>query len=161
ATRTSNTRSGTPNWRPTGSRTFGGIDDGGAGSIATHGRSSRSKKTTRHVVEITRPLALASCAECAPAARSQCRPRSSAGSACVSRAWPVGSRKRGRLRRAFNDFTGSRREHGLNGLDGLLDLLVRHLLYAVRVLHLHLARHQQRKYFNVHGRLIARDLFNC
>ena len=61
---------------------------------------------------------------------------------------PLGSRERGRLRRAFNDFhrlTGSRREHGLDGLDGLLDLLVRHLLYAVRVLYLHLARHQQRK----------------
>src|SRR5262249_59240400 len=39
-----------------------------------------------HVVEMTRPLALASCAECAPAARSQCRPRSSAGSAC---AWTI------------------------------------------------------------------------
>jgi len=35
-TRTSSTRSGTPKWRPTGSRTFGGIDDGGAGSIAPH-----------------------------------------------------------------------------------------------------------------------------
>src|SRR5215831_4929146 len=34
ATRTSSTRSGTPKWRPTDSRTFGGIDDGGAGSIA-------------------------------------------------------------------------------------------------------------------------------
>src|SRR5262249_44823120 len=30
ATRTSSTRSGTPKWRPTGSRTFGGIDDDGA-----------------------------------------------------------------------------------------------------------------------------------
>jgi hypothetical protein len=55
ATRTSSTRSGTPKCRPTGSRTFGGTDDGGAGSIAPHGRSSRSKKTTRHIVEITRP----------------------------------------------------------------------------------------------------------
>src|SRR6516165_5743866 len=47
ATRTSSTRSGTPKWRPTDSRTFGGTDDGGAGSIAPHRRSSRSKKTTR------------------------------------------------------------------------------------------------------------------
>src|SRR5262249_20565580 len=56
ATRTSSTPSDTPKWRPTDSRIFGGTDDGGAGSIAPPGRSSRSKKTTRHVVEITRPL---------------------------------------------------------------------------------------------------------
>ena len=75
----------------------------------------------------------------------------------------LGSRERGRLRRAFNDFrrlTGSRREHGLDGLDGLLDLLVRHLLYAVRVLYLHLARHEQREYFEIHARLVTSDLFN-
>src|SRR5262249_13350725 len=65
-TRTSSTRSGTPKWHLTDSRTFGGTDDGVAGSIAPHGRSSRSKKTTRYIVEITRPLAVASCAECAP-----------------------------------------------------------------------------------------------
>src|SRR5262249_49170593 len=81
--RTFSTPYDTPKWRPTDSRIFGETDDGGAGCIATHGKSSRSKKTTRHVVEITRPLVLASCAECAPAARSQCRPRSSAGSACA------------------------------------------------------------------------------
>src|SRR6516165_6646988 len=38
-TRTSSTPSGTPKWRPTGSRTFGGTDHGGAGSIAPQGRS--------------------------------------------------------------------------------------------------------------------------
>src|SRR6516165_4645854 len=68
-TRTSSTPSGTPTWRQTGSRTFGGIDDGGAGSIAPHGRSSRSKRTTRHIVEITRPAAMAPCAPSAPASR--------------------------------------------------------------------------------------------
>src|SRR5262249_28834045 len=88
-TRTSSTPSEIPKWRQTDSRIFGGTDDGGAGSIAPHGRSSRWKKTTRHIVEITRPLAVASCAECAPAARSQCRPRSSAGSAC---AWTIAFR---------------------------------------------------------------------
>src|SRR5215472_6554089 len=67
ATGTSSTRSGTPKWRPTDSRTFGGTDDGGAGSIAPHGRSSRSKRTTRHIVEITRPAAVGPCAPCAPA----------------------------------------------------------------------------------------------
>src|SRR5262249_8118573 len=48
-TRTFSTRSGTPKWRPTDSRIFGGTDDGGAGSIAPHGRSSHSKNTTRHI----------------------------------------------------------------------------------------------------------------
>jgi integrase len=36
------TPSGTPTWRPTGSRTFGGTDDRGAGSIAPHGRRATS-----------------------------------------------------------------------------------------------------------------------
>src|SRR6516162_9437215 len=40
-TRTSSTPSGTPTWHPTGSRTFGGTDDGRAGSIVLHGRSSK------------------------------------------------------------------------------------------------------------------------
>src|SRR5215471_10761018 len=33
-----NRRSGTPNWRPTGSRIFGGTNEDGAGSIAPHGK---------------------------------------------------------------------------------------------------------------------------
>jgi hypothetical protein len=42
----------------------------------------------------------------------------------------------------FRRLTGSRREHGLDGLDGLLDLLVGHRLDDVPVvLDLHLARH--------------------
>ena len=36
-----------------------------------------SKKTTRHIVEVTHPLALASCAECAPSGRLPCRPPAS------------------------------------------------------------------------------------
>ena len=83
-TRTSSTPSGTPKWRPTDSRIFGGTDDSGAGFITPHGRSSRSK-TTRHIVEITRPLAVASCAECAPSGRLP-RPAASAGSWAWERA---------------------------------------------------------------------------
>src|SRR5262249_48550817 len=41
---TSSTPSGTPKWRPTDSRIFGGTDDGGAGFIAQHGRSSLRRK---------------------------------------------------------------------------------------------------------------------
>src|SRR5262249_48127738 len=58
----------------------------------------------------------------------------------------LGSRECGRLRRPFNDFrrlTGSRREHGLDKLDGLLDLLVAHRLDSPAALDLHCARHQQ------------------
>src|SRR5262245_9170009 len=166
-TRTFSTRSGTPKWRPTASKTFGETDNG---------ESRIALRIPRHVHEITRSRAMASCAAsaCAPSARPRCQPPSSAGSACAlwALAWPP-AQPQGmacwepearQAPRAFNDFrrlTGSRREHGLDELDGLLDLLVRHLLYAVRVLYLHLARHQQRKYFDVRGRLIARDLFNC
>jgi hypothetical protein len=49
----------------------------------------------------------------------------------------LGSRERGRLRRPFNDFrrlTGLSREHILNGLDGLLDLLIRKRLNSLRML---------------------------
>ena len=69
-----------------------GLTMAGAGSTAPHGRSSRSKKTTRHIVEITRPLAVGPCAACAPAARSQYRPPSSAGSACAWEAQAPGER---------------------------------------------------------------------
>ena len=60
-------------------------------------------------------------------------------------------RARGRHRQARDDFrfplnhlrrlTGSRREHGLDGLDGLLDLLVAHRLDAPAAVHLHFPRH--------------------
>src|SRR5262249_56881456 len=75
----------------------------------------------------------------------------------------LGSRECGRLRRAFNDFrrlTGSRREHGLDGLDGLLDLLVAHRLDAPAVLDFHFARHQKRKNLEVRGRLVTSDLLD-
>src|SRR6266487_5819031 len=74
-----------------------------------------------------------------------------------------GGRKCGTLRRAFNDFwrlTGSLREHGLDGLDGLLDLLVGHRLNPLALLDFQLARHQQRKYFEVRGRLGTSDLLD-
>ena len=174
-TRTSNTPSGTPTWRPTDSRTFGGTDDGGAGSTAPHGRSSRSKKTTRHIVEITRPLAVASCAECAPSGRPPCGLQHQSVGLVLGlgqwrtlqrslRGWPVGSRKRGRLRRAFNDFrrlTGSRREHGLDELDGLLDLLVAHSLDAPRMFNFHIPRAQPCQQLAVSRRLVLAHLGNC
>src|SRR5215831_5181120 len=51
-------------------------------------RSSHSKKTTRHIVEITRPLAVGPCVACAPSGRLPCRPPASAGSwACERSPW--------------------------------------------------------------------------
>src|SRR5262245_26310875 len=47
ATRTSSTRSGTPKWRRIASRTFGGTDDGGAGSMAI--RKTLCSKRTRRI----------------------------------------------------------------------------------------------------------------
>jgi Phage integrase family len=84
-TRTFNTRSGTPKWRPTDSRTFGGTDDG---------ESRIAPRIPRHVHEITRSRAMASCAAsaCAPSARPRCQPPSSAGSACAWEARAPGER---------------------------------------------------------------------
>src|SRR6516162_10183822 len=80
------------------------------------------------------------------------------------RGWPVGNRERGRLRRAFNDFrrlTGSRREHGLDELDGLLDLLVAHSLEAPRMFNFHIPRAQQCQQLAVSCRLSLAHLGDC
>ena len=84
-TRTFSTRSGTPTWHPTASRTFGGTDNG---------ESRIAPRIPRHVHEITRSRAMASCASlaCAPSARPRCRPPSSAGSACAWEARAPGER---------------------------------------------------------------------
>src|SRR5215831_16149098 len=54
-------------------------------------RSSHSKKTTRHIVEITRPLAVGPCVACAPSGRPRCRPPASLCS------WVWENRAAGRL----------------------------------------------------------------
>src|SRR6516162_777945 len=183
-TRTFSTPSDTPKWRPTDSKTFGGTDDGGAGSITparkivpfekddapyhrdhspTGGRTLRALRS-RGPMPANRHLSRPDIVRSGASRRRHALPRLALlrpdrsidlhhqpvrlALALWLKPSPdglcLGSREYGRLHRAFNDFrrlTGSRREHGLDGLDGLLDLLVRHLLYAVRVLHLHLARH--------------------
>src|SRR6516164_6693470 len=74
-TRTFSTRSGTPTWRQTGSRTFGGTDDDGAGE--------NSDDAWREVTSRAITCAVGACSACAPADRSRCQPPSSAGSACA------------------------------------------------------------------------------
>src|SRR5262245_47280125 len=73
-TRTSSTRSGTPKWRPTASRTFGGADDDGgrqvlaACSIKLAARRSATEPPRR---EVTSPQAMAPCPACAPSGRDK------------------------------------------------------------------------------------------
>src|SRR5215469_6203933 len=57
-----------------------GLTMAGQESIAPARKILPLEKTTRHIVEITRPLAVASCAECAPSGRLPCRPPALAGS---------------------------------------------------------------------------------
>src|SRR5262249_24315848 len=86
-TRTFSTRSGTPKWRPTGSKIFGGTDDDGGRQVLA---ASYSSPYGAAPPSITSPQTTARASSaCAPAARSQCRPRSSAGSAC---AWTIAFR---------------------------------------------------------------------
>ena len=81
-TRTFSTRSGTPTWRQTGSRTFGGTDDDGAGE--------NSDDAWREVTSRAITCAVGACSAYAPADQSRCQPPSSAGSACAlwALAWP-------------------------------------------------------------------------
>src|SRR5262249_35727914 len=81
-TRTFSTRSGTPTWRQTGSRTFGGTDDDGAGE--------NSDDAWREVTSRAITCAVGACSACAPADQSRYQPPSSAGSACAlwALAWP-------------------------------------------------------------------------
>src|SRR6516165_1353148 len=85
ATKTFSTPSGTPNWRPTDSKTFGGTD-------APARAGTAAADTTRwDYREITRSAAMAHASSaCAPSARPRCQPPSSAGSACAlwALAWP-------------------------------------------------------------------------
>src|SRR6516225_9915166 len=76
----------------------------------------------------------------------------------------LGSRECRRLRRPFNDFrrlTGLLREHGLDGLDGLLDLLVAHGLDTAAVVQRHLPRHQENQQLNEPGGLRSQHLVDC
>src|SRR5262245_50700771 len=139
-TRTSSTRSDTPKWRPTGSRTFGGAD-------LTSGRLAHLISRLR----VNNPSHKSTVGSVAPSHLAPCLTR-----------W----RREGwhRLGHVVYHLGICRcialGDQLLNQLDGLLDLLVAHSLDAPAVLELRLARHQQRKYFEVHARLVTSDLLN-
>src|SRR5262245_10790116 len=76
----------------------------------------------------------------------------------------LGCRECGRLRRSFNDFRrllGSSREHGLDGLDSLLNLLVGHRLDDSRMFNFHIPRAQQCQQLAVNCRLVLAYFGNC
>src|SRR5262245_60883738 len=120
-TRTSSTRSDTPKWRPTGSKTFGGDD-------LTSGRLAHLISRLR----VNNPSRKATVGSVAPSHLAPCLTR-----------W----RRDGRHRlRSPLDYLGIRRcialrDHRLDKLDGLLALLVAHSLDAPAVVQRHLPRH--------------------
>src|SRR6516165_10116182 len=131
-TRTSSTRSDTPKWRPTGSRTFGGAD-----------LISRRLAHLISRLRVNNPSRKATVGSVAPSHLAPCLTR-----------W----RREGwhRLRNAL-DHLGARagfllRNHRLNELDRALDLLIGHRLDAAGMLQLHLARHQHCADFQIAGR---------
>src|SRR6516164_3944092 len=131
-TRTSSTRSDTPKWRPTGSRTFGGAD-----------LISRRLAHLISRLRVNNPSRKATVGSVAPSHLAPCLTR-----------W----RREGwhRLRNAL-DHLGARagfllRNHRLNELDRALDLLIGHRLNAAGMLQLHLARHQHCADFQIAGR---------
>ena len=60
----------------------------------------------------------------------------------------------------FRRFAGLRRQHGLDGLDGLVDLLVGHRLNPSGMLGFHFPRHQERADLHVRRGLLLAHLFN-
>src|SRR6516165_5269726 len=138
-TRTSSTRSGTPKWRPTGSRTFGGTDDGRAGSIVPHGRSSKEDdapyrrdhslaRWRSHLARNALPRA-----DCRVGLQHQ--PVLGLGSVRRGGFWFY------RPLDHSNRAAGLRFQRCLQVLDHGLKLLVRQALDHIAVLDFHLARH--------------------
>src|SRR6516165_2599581 len=131
-TRTSSTRSDTPKWRPTGSRTFGGAD-----------LISRRLAHLISRLRVNNPSRKATVGSVAPSHLAPCLTR-----------W----RREGwhRLRNALDHLCARAgfllRNHRLNELDRALDLLIGHRLDAAGMLQLHLARHQHWADFQIAGR---------
>src|SRR6516225_6879313 len=161
-TRTFSTRSGTPKWLPIGSKIFGKTERYAFGSISRSAASMppwhpvRSRPRWRsHLARSALPRADRGVGlhhqEVRPALALWLKPSPDG--------LRLGSRERGRPRRPFNDFRrliGLSREHGLDDLDGLLDLLVGHRLDGTRgMLELHLLRHQHRADLQIRSRRLA------
>src|SRR5262249_31724058 len=128
-TGTSSTRSGTPNWRPTASRTFGGIDDDGGRQVlaATYSSPHGAAPPSRHTVR-SRPRRRGR-------RRSFYRPLDHFGRASSLRC-----------------------KRGLDVLDHGFKLLVRQVFERIALLDLVLARDKQGETSQVHPRLLAAHL---
>src|SRR6516165_6234958 len=137
-TRTSSTRSDTPKWRPTGSRTFGGAD-----------LISRRLAHLISRLRVNNPSRKATVGSVAPSHLAPCLTR-----------W----RREGwhRLGRAVYHLgigcCVALGNHLFYELDRALDLLVAHRLDAAGMLQLHLPRHQQDKQFQKYRRLVPHHL---
>src|SRR5262249_29632719 len=154
-TRTSSTRSDTPKWRPTGSRTFGGIDDdGGRQALAAsysspHGAAPPSRHTVRsrprrrwHLARHALPRA-----DCRVGLQHQ--PVLGLGSGRRGGCWFY------RPLDHFGRASSLRCKRGLDVLDHGFKLLVRQVFERIALLDLVLARDKQGETSQVHPRLLA------
>src|SRR5262245_66306853 len=122
-TRTSSTPSGTPKWRPTGSRTFGGIDSGQPHVLGWSGALEAFWTGVIAIVIWLRKRQVGKALRLAPRTRFAHRLRNPFDHLGIGASFP-------------------RREHPLDHLDCGLDLLIRHRLNAALVLDLHFFVHQ-------------------
>src|SRR6516162_3857529 len=135
-TRTFSTPSGTPKWRPTGSRTFGGIDSGQPHVLGWSGALEAFWTGVIAIVIWLRKRQICKALRLAPRTRFAHRFRNPFDHLGIGASFP-------------------RREHPLDHLDCGLDLLIRHRLNAALVLDLHFFRHQHCADLQIRGRRFA------
>src|SRR6516164_1668469 len=135
-TRTSPTPSGTPNWRPTASRTFGGIDSGQPHVLGWSGALEAFWTGVIAIVIWLRRRQVGKALRLAPRTRFAHRLRNPFDHLGIGASFP-------------------RREHPLDHLDCGLNLLVGHRLDASAVLDLHFPRHQHCADLQVRRRRLA------
>src|SRR5262249_43385668 len=135
-TRTSSTRSDTPKWRPTDSRTFGGPDSGQPHVLGWSGALGAFWTGVIAIVIWLGKRQIGKALRLAPRTRFVHRLRNPFDHLGIGASFP-------------------RREHPLDHLDCGLDLLIRHRLNAALVLDLHFFRHQHCTDLQIRGRRFA------
>src|SRR6516162_6148907 len=135
-TRTSSTRSGTPKWRPTDSRTFGGTDSGQPHVLGWSGALGAFWTGVIAIVIWLGKRQVGKALRLAPRTRFGHRLRNPFDHLGIGASFP-------------------RREHPLDHLDCGLNLLVGHRLDASAVLDLHFPRHQHCADLQVRRRRLA------
>src|SRR6516225_9583080 len=134
--RTSSIRSGTPNWRPTAARTFGGINSGQPHVLGWSGALEAFWTGVIAIVTWLGKRQVGKALRLAPRTRFAHRFRNPFDHLGIGASFP-------------------RREHPLDHLDCGLDLLIRHRLNAALVLDLHFFRHQHCADLQIRGRRFA------